>query len=45
MRDQLKTIISQKDHEYSDIICEYSSTKLRFTKNKEYVILENNFIS
>ena len=45
MRDQLNMIVKQKDCEYSDIICEYLSIKLRFTKNKEYVTLKNDFIS
>ena len=45
MRDQLNMIIKQKDCEYSDIICEYSPIKLRFTKNREYITPENSFIS
>ena len=45
MRDQLDTIIEQKGHEYSNIVCEYLFIKLRFTKNEEYVTLKNDFIS
>ena len=44
MRDQLNTIVGQEGCEYSDIICEYLPTKLRFTKNRGYVTLKNNFI-
>ena len=44
MRDQLDTIVEQEGHKYSDIICEYLSIKLKFTKNKKYVISENRFI-
>ena len=45
MRDQLDTIVKREDYEYSDIICEYSLTESKFTKNREYVISENSFIS
>ena len=45
MRDQLDMIIKRKDHEYSDIMCEYSPTKSKFTKNRGYVTSENSFIS
>ena len=45
MRDQLDTIVGWEDHKYSDIICEYLSIESRFTKNKEYVTLKNDFIS
>ena len=45
MRDQLNMIIEWEDHEYSDIIHEYLSIRLKFTKNREYVTSENNFIS
>ena len=38
-------IIKQKGCKYSDIIHEYLSTKLKFTKNREYVTSENDFIS
>ena len=38
-------IVEQKDHEYSDIVCEYLSIELKFTKNERYVISENSFIS
>ena len=44
MRDQLNTIIEQKDHKYSDIIYKYLLTESKFTKNKRYVTSENNFI-
>ena len=44
MRDQLDTIIEQKGCEYSNIICKYLPTELKFTKNKEYIISENDFI-
>ena len=44
MRDQLDTIIEQKDCEYSNIIHKYLSTKSRFTKDREYVTSENDFI-
>ena len=45
MRDQLNMIIEWEGCEYSDIICEYLPTESRFTKNREYVTSENNFIS
>ena len=45
MRDQLDIIVGQEGHKYSDIVCEYSSIKLRFTKNEGYVTSENDFIS
>ena len=38
-------IVRQEDCEYSDIICEYSSTESKFTKNREYITLKNDFIS
>ena len=38
-------IVEQKDCEYSNIVCEYLSTKSKFMKNKEYVTSENDFIS
>ena len=44
MRDQLDTIIGQEGHKYSDIVCEYSPIKSRFTKNEGYVTPENDFI-
>ena len=44
MRDQLDTIIEQKDCEYSNIVCEYLSTELRFIKNERQVTSENKFI-
>ena len=45
MRDQLDMIIGQEGHEYSDIICEYSSIWSKFTKNEGYVTPKNDFIS
>ena len=45
MRDQLNMIIGWEDHKYSDIICEYLSIESKFTKNREYVTSENDFIS
>ena len=44
MRDQLNTIVGQEGYKYSDVICEYSPTELKFTKNREYVTLKNSFI-
>ena len=44
MRDQLDTIIGQKDCEYSDIIYKYLPIELEFIKNKRYVTLKNDFI-
>ena len=44
MRDQLDIIIEWEGCKYSDIICEYLSTKSKFTKNENYVTLKNDFI-
>ena len=44
MRNQLDIIVGQEGCEYSNIIHEYLSTKLKFTKNERYVTSENNFI-
>ena len=45
IRDQLNIIIKQKDCEYSDIVCEYLSTRSKYIKNRDYVTSENSFIS
>ena len=45
IRDQLNMIVGQKGHEYSNIIHEYPPIKSRFTKNRGYVTLKNDFIS
>ena len=45
MRDQLNIITGQEGCKYSDIICEYLLTESKFTKNREYIISENRFIS
>ena len=44
MRDQLNTIVEWEGHKYSDIVCEYSSTESKFTKNERYVTSKNSFI-
>ena len=38
-------IIEREGQKYSDIVCEYSSIKLKFIKNEKYVTSENRFIS
>ena len=45
MRNQLNMIIRQKGHEYSDIIHECLLIESKFTKNRGYVTLKNDFIS
>ena len=45
MRDQLNMIIGQEGCKYSDIVHEYLPTESKFTKNREYITSENNFIS
>ena len=37
-------IVEREGHEYSDIICEYSPIRSRFTKNEGYITSENDFI-
>ena len=44
MRQQLNMIIGRKDHEYSDIVCEYLFIESKLIKNKGYVTSEKDFI-
>ena len=45
MQEILNLIMHQEEWRYDDIIREYLSIKTWFTKNKEYVITENDYIS
>ena len=44
MWEILNSITHQEEQRYDNIIREYLSIKTQFTKNKEYVITENNYI-
>ena len=45
MQEILNSITHQEEWRYDDIVREYSSIKAQFTKNEEYVITENSYIS
>ena len=45
MRDILNIITQHEGRFYKDIIQKYLLIRVRFTKNKDYVIMDNNFIS
>ena len=45
MWEILNLITHQEEQRYSNIIKEYSSIKVWFTKNRDYVITENDYIS
>ena len=44
MQEILNLITYQKKQRYSNIIREYLSIEAQFTKDKEYVITENDYI-
>ena len=44
MREILNTITWHKDRDYENIIQEYSLIEAQFTKNKDYIIINNNSI-
>ena len=45
MRDVLNIITQHEDRDYEDIIQKYSLIEVWFTKNRDYVTADNNFIS
>ena len=45
MQEILNLIMHQEEWRYDNIIREYSSIKTQFTKNREYVTAENDYIS
>ena len=45
MRDMLNIITQHKGRDYENIIWEYSLIEAQFTKNRDYVTVDNNFIS
>ena len=45
MQEILNLIIHQEEQRYDNIIKEYLSIKAWFTKNREYVTAENDYVS
>ena len=45
MQEILNLIMHQEEWRYDNIIREYSSIKTQFTKNREYIITENDYVS
>ena len=45
MRGVLNTITQHEDRDYKNIIQKYSLIEAYFTKNRDYVITNNSFIS
>ena len=44
MQEILNLITHEEEQRYNNIIRKYSSIKAQFIKNREYVIIENNYI-
>ena len=44
MRDILNIITQYEDKDYENIIWKYLLIEARFTKNRDYVTADNNFI-
>ena len=44
MQEILNSITYWEEWRYNDIVKEYSSIKAQFTKNKGYIIIENDYI-